>query len=88
MVAPISQILQLPLVLIAPIVIFIFNPIAGSSAVGTLQSHGTVSDLDAILAIIVGSLLLLPFYGFRSFKTSSRIKILPAAATAEEASRP
>lgn len=66
MVAPISQILQLPLVLIAPIVIFIFNPIAGSSAVGTLQSHGTVSDLDAILAIIVGSLLLLPFYGFRS----------------------
>ena len=66
MVAPINHMLQLPVVLAVPIAIFIFNPVAGAAAVGLLRSNGTVSDIDAVLAVIVGSLILLPLYGFRS----------------------
>lgn len=66
MVAPISHALQLPVVLAVPIAVFIFNPIAGAAAVGTLRNSGTVNDIDAVLAVIMGSLLLLPLYGFRS----------------------
>ena len=66
MVAPISRALQLPVVLAVPIAVFIFNPIAGAAAVGTLRNNGVVTDVDAVLAVIMGSLLLLPLYGFRS----------------------
>ncbi|MDO5652661.1 MAG: hypothetical protein Q4G39_00945 [Brachymonas sp.] len=66
MVAPISRALQLPVVLAVPMAVFIFNPIAGAAAVGTLRNNGTVNDVDAVLAVIMGSLLLLPLYGFRS----------------------
>ena len=31
-----------------------------------MRNSGTVNDIDAVLAVIMGSLLLLPLYGFRS----------------------
>ena len=66
MVAPVNAVLQLPVELAVPMAIFIFNPVAGAAAVGSLRSSGSVTDIDAVLAVIVGSLLLLPIYGFRS----------------------
>lgn len=66
MVAPISSALQLPVAVAVPMAVFIFKPVAGASAISLLRNNGTITDIDAALAVIVGSLLLLPLYGFRS----------------------
>jgi hypothetical protein len=65
LVAPINRLLSLPMVLAVPISIFVFSPIAGASAVGTLITSNTISEIDAVLAVIVGSLMLIPIYTLR-----------------------
>lgn len=66
MVAPISSALQLPVAVAVPMAVFIFKPVAGASAISLLRNNGTITDIDAALTVVVGSLLLLPLYGFRS----------------------
>lgn len=66
MVAPISSALQLPVAVAVPMAVFIFKPVAGASAISLLRNNGVITDIDAALAVVVGSLLLLPLYGFRS----------------------
>lgn len=66
MVAPISSALQLPVAVAVPMAVFIFKPVAGASAISLLRNSGTITDIDAALTVVVGSLLLLPLYGFRS----------------------
>lgn len=66
MVAPISSVLQLPVAVAVPMAVFIFKPVAGASAISLLRNNGTITDIDAALTVVVGSLLLLPLYGFRS----------------------
>lgn len=65
LVAPTNQLLSLPMVLVVPVSIFVFSSIAGVSAAGTLITSNTISEIDAVLTIIVGSLLLIPIYTLR-----------------------
>ncbi len=53
------------MVLVVPVSIFVFSSIAGVSAAGTLITSNTISEIDAVLTIIVGSLLLIPIYTLR-----------------------
>lgn len=64
-VMPVSGLLNLPSILAVPVATFIFSPIAGASAIGSLLTKHAVFDIDAALAVILGSLLLLPLYTLR-----------------------
>ncbi|MFH1153884.1 MAG: hypothetical protein V1793_08710 [Pseudomonadota bacterium] len=65
LVQPINTLLGLPTVVAVPISVFIFSPIAGASALGSLISAQTVTPLDGAMAIMVGSFLLLPIFALR-----------------------
>lgn len=64
-VAPLTKILKLPSELSVPIAAFIFSPIVGASAVGSLLKKNIVNDIDAAFAVILGSLLMLPLFSLR-----------------------
>ncbi|MFH1666838.1 MAG: hypothetical protein ABIA17_04625 [Elusimicrobiota bacterium] len=94
-VKPINEFLMLPSVLAVPVSIFIFSPVAGASAIGSLLTKNTISDIDAALAIILGSLLLLPLYTLRGnmsrsvsiFGTKLGIKIVTTSTALTMLSR-
>lgn len=64
-VEPITNILKLPSLLVAPVATYIFSPIAGASAIGLLITSQRINYLDGALAAITGSFLLLPFFALR-----------------------
>ena len=64
-VKPINKLLGMPLILAVPVSIFIFSPIAGVSAIGSLVTNNSITDIDAALAIVVGSFIMIPIYTLR-----------------------
>ncbi|MFH1260228.1 MAG: hypothetical protein ABII74_10555 [Elusimicrobiota bacterium] len=70
-VKPINEFLRLPSVLALPVSTFIFSPVAGASAIGSLLTKNTISAIDAALAVILGSLLLIPLYTLRGSMSRS-----------------
>jgi len=66
LIEPITKILKLPSILIVPIITFIFSPVAGATSISLLLKKECINYIDAVLAIILGSFLLLPFFSLRS----------------------
>lgn len=79
LISPLTSFFNLPASVIGPVSAYIFSPTAGITFMSNLLNQHTVSEYQAIVALLVGSLLMIPvtrlrrtlprytsIYGFKS----------------------
>ncbi|MEW5692143.1 MAG: hypothetical protein AB1765_02470 [Candidatus Hydrogenedentota bacterium] len=64
-VVPVTDILGLPDEIALPVGTYIFSPIAGATTIGTMINDGKIVEIDAMLACLLGSFLMLPIFVLR-----------------------
>ncbi|MBU3955790.1 hypothetical protein KJ633_04950 [bacterium] len=83
-VSPLTDILKLPTAVAVPVGTYIFSPLAGASSIGAMLQNGNIAEIDAMIAVLLGSFLMLPVFMIRGslakytsiFGTSLGIKII------------
>ncbi len=64
-VAPLTAFFRLPSACAIPVGTYMFSPLVGASAIGTMLTEGALTDLQGITACVLGSLLTLPVFALR-----------------------
>lgn len=64
--ASIAHIFQIPPETIVPLTVFVANPKAGMSLLGPMVQNGSLSEVKALIVLMLGSMLMLPFIALRS----------------------
>ena len=63
---PIAQIFRVPPETIVPLTIYVASPKAGITLLGPMISNGSISEIKALLVLMLGSMFMLPFSSIRS----------------------
>lgn len=63
---PIAQIFGVPPETIVPLTIYVASPKAGITLLGPMISNGSISEVKALIVLMLGSMFMLPFYSIRS----------------------
>ena len=63
---PIAQIFGVPPETIVPLTIYVASPKAGITLLGPMISNGSITEMRALIVLMIGSMLMLPFYSIRS----------------------
>jgi len=73
-VGPLTDFFRLPSSCAIPVGTYMFSPLVGAASIGAMLKDGVLSDLQAIVACVLGSLLMLPIFSLRySFARYSSI---------------
>ena len=64
-VTPLTSCINLPSNIVTPVATYIIHPIAGISSMGTLLRQGEITNYQTIVALLLGSLILLPVLSLR-----------------------
>ncbi len=63
---PIAHIFGVPPETIVPLTIYVASPKAGITLLGPMISNGSISEVKALIVLMLGSMFMLPFYSIRS----------------------
>jgi len=64
-VRPLTDFIRLPPSCVLPVGTYIFSPLVGATSLGAMLKNGILTDLQAITACVLGSLLMLPIFSLR-----------------------
>ena len=64
-ISPLTGILRLPPAVAVPVGTYIFSPLAGAATIGAMLQNGKVLEMDAMIATLLGSFLMLPVFMLR-----------------------
>jgi len=64
-VRPLTDFFRLPSSCVIPVGTYMFSPLVGATSLGAMLKEGMLSDLQAITACVLGSLLMLPVFTLR-----------------------
>ncbi len=64
-VQPLTRLFSLPSVTAVPVTTYIFSPLVGATSVGTLIRDGGITESQAVVASLLGGLLMLPVFTLR-----------------------
>lgn len=65
-VFPIAHLFQVPPETIIPLTVFVASPKAGMSILGPMVQSGSLSEVKALIVLMLGSMFMLPFIAIRS----------------------
>ena len=65
-VAPLTEVFGLPPSCAIPVSTYMFSPLVGASSIGAMLKDGILTDLQGIIACLLGSLLMLPIFTIRN----------------------
>lgn len=65
-VAPLASIFRIPAETVIPLTIYVANPKAGIVLLGPLIQNGGISEMKALMVLMLGSLFMLPVFSIRS----------------------
>ena len=65
-VGPLTAFFKLPPSCVLPVGTYMFSPLVGATSLGAMLKDGILTDLQAITACVLGSLLMLPIFTLRS----------------------
>jgi hypothetical protein len=65
-VLPIAGIFGIPPESIVPLTTYVASPILGISMLGPMIRSGSVSEIQAMIVLMLGSMLMLPVFALRS----------------------
>ena len=65
-VVPIAHLFQVPPETIIPLTVFVASPKAGMSILGPMVQNGSLSEVKALIVLMLGSMFMLPFIAIRS----------------------
>ena len=65
-VRPLTDFFRLPPSCVLPVGTYMFSPLVGATSLGAMLKDGILTDLQAITACVLGSLLMLPIFTLRS----------------------
>ncbi|MCK4244265.1 MAG: nucleoside recognition protein [Candidatus Omnitrophica bacterium] len=64
-VQPLTRLFRLPSVTAVPVTTYMFSPLVGATSVGTLIRDGGITESQAVVASLLGGLLMLPVFTLR-----------------------
>lgn len=64
-IQPITRFFRLPQASAVPIATYMFSPLAGTTSIGTLIREGGITEFQAVVASLLGGLLMLPIFTLR-----------------------
>jgi hypothetical protein len=64
-VRPLTDFFRLPPSCVLPVGTYMFSPLVGATSLGAMLKDGILTDLQAITACVLGSLLMLPIFTLR-----------------------
>jgi len=65
-VIPLAYFFQVPPETIIPLTVYVANPKAGMSLLGPMIQNGSLSEVKALIVLMLGSMFMLPFIAIRS----------------------
>lgn len=65
-VLPLAHLFGVPPETVIPLTIYVASPKAGIALLGPLIQNGGISEIKALIVLMLGSLFMLPFYSLRS----------------------
>ncbi len=65
-VLPLAEIFGIPAESIVPLTTYVLSPIAGISLLGNMIHVGTISDVQAMIVLMLGSMFMLPIFAAKS----------------------
>ncbi|MBN2110988.1 MAG: nucleoside recognition protein [Methanosarcinaceae archaeon] len=65
-VLPIAEVFGIPAESIVPLTTYVASPILGISLLGPMISSNSISYQQAMIVLMLGSMFMLPFFGFRT----------------------
>jgi hypothetical protein len=65
-VIPLAHFFQVPPETIIPLTVYVANPKAGMSLLGPMIQNGSLSEVKALIVLMLGSMFMLPFIAIRS----------------------
>jgi hypothetical protein len=65
-VLPIAQIFRIPSETVVPLTIYVASPKAGITLLGPMIQNGAITEIRALMVLMVGSMFMLPAYAIRS----------------------
>lgn len=65
-VAPLASIFRIPAETVIPLTIYVANPKAGIVLLGPLIQNGGISEIKALMVLMLGSMFMLPIFSLRS----------------------
>lgn len=65
-VLPIAHFFGVPPVTVIPITIYVASPKAGMTLLGPMIQNGNISDIQALIVLMLGSMFMLPVYAIKS----------------------
>ena len=65
-VVPLAHFFQVPTETIVPLTVFVASPKAGMSILGPMIQNGSLSEVKALIVLMLGSMFMLPFIAIRS----------------------
>lgn len=65
-VIPVADLFQVPPETVIPLTIYVASPKAGITLLGPMIQNGGISELKALMVLMLGSLFMLPVYSIRS----------------------
>jgi len=65
LINPLTDILRLPPAVAIPVGTYIFSPLVGASTIGAMLQNGKILEMDAMIATLLGSFLMLPIFMIR-----------------------
>lgn len=63
---PLAQTFGVPPETIVPLTIYVASPKAGITLLGPMIQNGSITEMKALMVLMLGSLFMLPFYSIRS----------------------
>lgn len=65
-VLPLAEVFKIPAVSIVPLTSYVASPILGISLLGPMIHSGEITNLQAMIVLMLGSMFMLPIFAFRS----------------------
>jgi hypothetical protein len=65
-VVPLAHLFHVPPETIVPLTVFVASPKAGMSILGPMIQNGSLSEIKALIVLMLGSMFMLPFIAIRS----------------------
>jgi len=65
-VEPLTDFFKLPASAAIPVSTYMLSPLVGATSIGTMLTNGVLSDFQAVVACMLGALLMLPVFSVRS----------------------
>lgn len=65
-VQPMTDFFRLPVSAAIPVGTYMLSPLVGATSIGTMLTNGALSDFQAVVACMLGALLMLPVFSVRS----------------------